>query len=91
MERLSGVRSALPSLPLLHEVEIEVIGGEPGTGLKTVTELIKLQLAESVTLTVYMPANNPTMSSVVAPFDHEKLYGGVPIFILRSTLPSLPP
>ena len=43
----------------------------------------------SVTVTLYVPAESPIISSVVAVLLHSKLYGAVPPVTVKSTVPSL--
>ena len=63
---------------------MEAIGGA------TEASQVAVHPLSSVTVTVYVPAITPVMSSVVAPLLHKYVYGGVPKLAVASTPSQLP-
>ena len=60
-------------------------------GWVMVAETLWVQPIESMIVTEYIPACTFEISSVVEPFDHEKVYGGTPPDGVKLILPVLVP
>mgnify|MGYP006866510425 CR=1 FL=1 len=57
----------------------------------TLAEEVAVQPLLAVTVTAYVPAGMPLRSSLVAPFDHVKVYGVVPPLTCKSMPPLFKP
>ena len=77
------------ALPQTAETIASVTTG--GGASATATESVAVQLFESVTVTLYVPAEIFIRSSVVAPLSHKNEKGNAPFATLISTRPFDPP
>ena len=83
---------ALPVL--LHAIEllIKVVLAVTGVGCVVMNEAVVVHPLLSVTLTVYVPADNPVAVILVCPLGfHKYVYGAVPPLAAAVAVPVLPP
>ena len=77
----------MPLDPALQDTAVTDVLAASTVGSVMVTVLVSEQPLLSVTVTVYVPAARPVLSSVVTPLPQLYVYGAVPPVTVRSTEP----
>lgn len=87
----AGARFTAPVKPPKQVTSVLVKTSESAAGWVKMADVEAVQPFASVTVTVKAPALRPLKSSVVAPFDHKKLWGNAPPDVVKLILPLAKP